>query len=264
MSGNDRRRGMVLQERDRHLLREMATAGVIDREQAKLLGGFHSTTRVNTRLLTLTQAGLLRRFRLGTLAGAAKSLYSLSEKGAQLVGVPYRGLRRRNDETLVADFFVEHQLAINEVYCALKYRPIPVPGVIFDRWIAFHEPLTPRLRLIPDGYTELRVPAETVAMFLEIDLGHESLRVWTEKVRNYLQLAMSGEHERLFGQSRFRVLVIAHSERRMQSIRRTVAPMIDKIFWFSSIEAIHREGLWEAIWFRPTGNARQRLIEQTL
>jgi hypothetical protein len=263
MSGNDRLRGMILQERDRHLLRELAVARVIDREQAKMLGSFHSTTRVNTRLLRLTQAGLLRRFRLGTLAGAAKSLYSLSEKGARLVGVPYRTLRRRNDEALVADFFVEHQLAINEVYCALKYRPIPVPGVVFHRWIAFHEPLTPALRLIPDGYAELRLPTETIAMFLEIDLGHESLRIWKEKTRNYLQLGMSGEHERLFGQSRFRVLVITHSERRMQSIRRTVAPMIEKIFWFSSFEAIRRDGLWGSVWFRPTGNTCQRLIEQT-
>ena len=35
---------------------------VIDREQAKCIAGFGSTTRVNIRLLALTRAGLLRRF----------------------------------------------------------------------------------------------------------------------------------------------------------------------------------------------------------
>src|SRR5205085_9449184 len=94
---------------------------VIDREQAKLVAGFGSTTRVNARLLPLTRAGLLRRFFLGTTAGGAKALYSLSERGARLVGVPETGPRRRNDEAIVADFFVEHQLATNEVYCAAKY-----------------------------------------------------------------------------------------------------------------------------------------------
>jgi len=75
---------------------------VADREQAKCVGGFGSTTRINTRLLALNRTGLLRRFFLGTTASGRKALYSLSKRGAELVGVPYRGLRRGNDETVVA------------------------------------------------------------------------------------------------------------------------------------------------------------------
>src|SRR5882724_6960630 len=117
-----RQHGMVIQSRDRHLLHELAVMRVIDREQAKIVAGFTSTTRANARLLALTRAGLLRRFFLGTIAGGAKALYTLSEKGARLVGVPENGPRRRQDEAVVADFFIQHQLATNEVYCALKYR----------------------------------------------------------------------------------------------------------------------------------------------
>ncbi len=94
---------------------------------------------------------------VSSLSGG-KALYALSEKGAQLAGVPLRGPRRRQNETLVADFFVEHQLAINDVYCALKFGAIPVAGVSFRRWLAFHEPITEELRLIPDGYVELATP----------------------------------------------------------------------------------------------------------
>src|SRR5260370_23416240 len=100
MTGNNRH-GLVLQERDRHLLRELSIMRVIDREQVKCVAGFGSTTQVNGRLLRLTRAGLLRRFFLGTRAGGQKALYTLSTSGAKLVHVPFRGLRRTRDEPLI-------------------------------------------------------------------------------------------------------------------------------------------------------------------
>src|ERR1039458_5972221 len=93
MNGN--RHSMIVQPRDLQLLRELSVMRVLDREQAKIVAGFQSTTRANTRLLALTRAGLLRRFFLGS-GGGRKALYALSPKGAQLVGVPYRGLDRKS------------------------------------------------------------------------------------------------------------------------------------------------------------------------
>jgi Replication-relaxation len=262
MNGNEHH-GMVIQERDRHLLRELAVMRVIDREQAKTVAGFGSTTRANVRLLSLTRAGLLRRFFLGTSGGGKKALYALSAKGAHLVDVPLRGPRRRKDESLATDFFVQHQLIVNHIYCALKYRTSPLPGVTFRRWIAFHQPLTSGLRLIPDGYFELAHPSGIVAMFVEVDLGNESLTVWKEKVRNYLQFALSGESERQFGQSRFRVLVLANSERRMLSIRKVISESTDKIFWFANLDSVNRDGFFAPVWLRPKGDERLPLIQET-
>jgi hypothetical protein len=111
MAGNNRR-GIVIQERDRRLLRELAVMRVIDREQARCVAGFGSTTQVNARLLGLTRTGLLRRFFLGTKSGGQKALYALSRNGAMLVDVPFRGPRRAQDQVLVADFFITHQLSI--------------------------------------------------------------------------------------------------------------------------------------------------------
>ena len=136
-------------------------------------------------------------------------------------------------------------------------------GVICRRWIAFHQPLTSGLRVIPDGYFELATPLGIVAMFLEVDLGNESLTVWKEKVRNYLQFALSGECERQFGQSRFRVLILANSERRLLSIRKAVSVATDKIFWFASLEAIDRDCLFAPVWLRPKGEERLPLIQET-
>lgn len=261
MNGNEHR-GMVIQERDRQLLRELSVMRVIDREQAKVVAGFGSTTRANARLLLLTRAGLLRRFFLGTKAGGAKALYTLSLKGARLVGVPESGPRRRQDEAVVADFFIQHQLATNEVYCALKYGERTPAGIVFSRWMVFPKKPVPGLRLIPDGYVELGTPSGIVAAFLEVDLGHERLRVWQDKVRNYLDLAVTGNFEREFKQERFRVLVVADSRRRLDKIREAVLTVTDKIFWFATFESIRRQGTFAPIWQRPKGEEPQLLFRE--
>jgi len=200
--GNNRH-GIVLQDRDRKLLAELSVMRVIDREQAKRIAGFGSTTRANIRLLRLTRAGLLRRFFLGTVGGARKGLYALSPHSAKLLDVPYRGPRRGQDQTVVADFFVLHQLRINDIYCTVKCNPLP-EGAAFVRWLSFHEPLSKDAALIPDGYAEIAVPDGTFCAFLEVDRGHESRSVWQRKVTAYLNFAVSGAFDRQFHQPRFR------------------------------------------------------------
>jgi hypothetical protein len=252
---------MMIQPRDLALFRILALLRVATREQLKAACGFGSTTRVNARLLALVRAGLLRRFFLGSGAGR-KALYALSEKAAQLADVPLRGPRRKQDEMLVADYFVEHQLAINDIYCALRFRTIPANGVPLRRWMGFHETITPTLRLIPDGYMEFATPAGTIAAFLEVDLGHESLTVWKEKTRQYLQLAISGEFTRRFGQSRFRVLVVLNSLRRLRSVRSAVAGLTEKIFWFATLDAVRGDAFFGPVWFRPAGDNPQLFIQE--
>jgi|HubBroStandDraft_4_1064222.scaffolds.fasta_scaffold103109_1 hypothetical protein len=252
-SGN-KKGNVLVQERDRRLLRELSLFRIIDREQAKVVAGFHSTTRANSRLLALTKAGLLKRFFIGTTAGGKKALYYLSSAGANLVQVQNRSPRRRADEVVVMDFFVNHQLGINEIYGMLKYHPIPIDGATFVRWEAFYQPIDIQRSLIPDGYVEIQTPAKPIAAFLEYDLGHENLTVWKAKTRSYLRYAKSGEFERAFHQPQFRVLVVATSDRRVEAIRRAVGEITDKIFWFCTMDALRHEKFWSASWLRPRSN----------
>lgn len=256
-------KGIVIQERDRELLRELGHLRVIDREQAKIVGGFGSTTRVNARLLALTRAELLKRFFLGTSFGGAKALYTLSGKGARLVGVPLRGPHRRKDETVATDFTVQHQLTVNEMYCTLKRGGLP-QGIQFRKWESFFGPIIEGLRLIPDGYVELETPSGALTAFLEIDLGHEHGPVWKEKVARYLQFALTDTPEAKRFHRPFRVLVILPTERRLLWVRRAVAEKTDKIFWFASLESIRRDGLFAPVWRRPTGEERLPLIKETI
>jgi hypothetical protein len=265
MTGTKRKRGrrpgLIVQARDMELLSQLWIMRVADRAQLMITAGFTSITRINARLLALTRAGLLRRFFIG-FGGGQKALYSLSAKGAQLINVPLRGPRRRQDELLVADFSVVHQLTINAVYCNLRFCPIPLPHVQFSKWIAFTEPVAEELPLIPDGYAEMRTPVGIDASFIEVDLGHEALSVWKEKTRNYLQLAASGEFARRFEQSRFRVLILANSARRLQAIRAAVCEITEKIFWFAALDEARGEKFFAPVWLRPTGNNHQPLFEQ--
>jgi hypothetical protein len=244
MAGTKQQRVVVLQNRDRHLLEELALMRIIDRDQAKVVAGFRSTRRVNDRLLALTRAGLLKRVPLGS---SEQTAYALA------------GTSLQPTNTIPAVLFVRHQLAINAVYLMAKYRAVPA-GARLLRWVRFDEPLSKTLPLIPDGYFEVQSGAQVRPMFLEVDLGTEALPVWQKKAQLYLQLALSGEFTKIFGQSQFRVLVVANTERRMQNIRATVAKSTDKIFWFVSQETIQRTGLWSPAWLRPQGDQRQSLL----
>ena len=245
---------LVVQVREKYLLAELAKMRVVDREQARVVGGFPSVNVVNRRLLALTRAGLLRRFFIGTETGWKKSLYSLSPSGAKLVQVPYRSPRRRADEMLTIDFAVYHQLGINEFYCALKYHPIPLTDTRLVRWEIFQCPIDSQSSLKPDAYLQVQSPQTTLAAFLEFDLGHENLVIWKTKVHKYLRYAVSGEFERGFHQPQFRVLVVTNSDRRRETLRKATAAITDKIFWFTTTDSIHRQGFWSPMWLRPRGD----------
>jgi len=256
MAGNSH---VIVQPRDRGFLRELAVLRVVDHGQARSVAGFGSTSRANKRLLKLVRAGLLRRFFLGS-GGGRKALYSLSEKGALAVDVPFRGLRRKQGSVVAMDFFVEHQLAVNTVLCAARFEKSRLPEVQFVHWMGFHTPIAPELRLIPDGYVEFRMPSGNAALFLEVDLGTESQKVWQEKTRQYVQFAVSGAFRRIFGHDRFRVLVVANSARRLESIRKTVSGVTQKIFRFATLDDA-RTKFFGPVWLKPVGPGQETLFE---
>jgi hypothetical protein len=256
MAGNNH---LILQPRDRTFLHELAILRVVDHKQARLVAGFGSTSRANKRLLKLVRAGLLRRFFLGS-GGGRKALYSLSEKGALAADVPFRGLRRKQGAVIAMDFFVEHQLAVNGIFLAARFEKSPSPEIRFTHWLGFHVPIAQELRLIPDGYVEFATPSGVTTLFFEVDLGTESQKVWQEKTRQYVQLAVSGTFRRTFGHDRFRVLVVANSARRLESIRKTVAGVTQKIFRFATLDDA-RTKFFAPVWMKPVKSDAETLFE---
>jgi hypothetical protein len=186
-----RRRGVVLQGRDRHLLRELGLMRIIDRQMTMVVAGFGAKTQVSLRLLELTRAGLLRRFFVGTIGAGRKAVYTLSAKGADVVSAQLVGINRPDGKLVTGDRFVEHQTAINEIYLAVKYKPLPA-GARLIRWHIFRQSISEAIKITPDAFFEIGTGDTIRPAFLEVDLGTEALKIWEQKTAYYLQLAVSG------------------------------------------------------------------------
>jgi Replication-relaxation len=252
--------GTIITARDLLLLRTLVLARVLNGEQVKTIGGFPSVRRTNRRLLKLVRAGLLKRWFVGTASGGQKALYGLSPRGANLIGETTRGLIPWKQDALITNSqFIAHQQAVNAVFIRARFHPLPV-GFTCERWMSFREVLSPSVPLVPDAYFEIVQQGSIQPMFLEVDLGTESSRVWKRKVELYLKLALGGEFERTFQGKRFRVLVVLHSQRRLEAIRRTVAKRTEKLFWFSTEDELAAHGLSSPIWLRPAGTQRIPLL----
>jgi len=252
--------GTIVTSRDLDLFRALAIARVLDSEQVRIVSGFTSLRRTNRRLLKLVRAGLLRRWFVGNISGGQKALYGLSASAASLIGHSRQGLVRLPPESLITNSeFLAHQQAVNEVFLLAKYKPLP-SGISCQRWLNFREPLSPSVPLMPDGYAELVQSGVVHPMFVEVDRGTETSRVWRRKVELYLKFALNGDFERIFREKRFRVLVLLHSARRMEGIRRTVAERTEKLLWFSTQDQVVLKGLCGTIWLRPIGTERIPLL----
>ena len=255
MTGN-RPRSILLTDRDRALFQALGDARLLDREQIQSLLNFGSITRANDRLHRLCAAGFLLRHFLGTRAGGRKAIYSLSSRGADCIqlGKLWK-LQRAKDELLVGEPLVEHLLAVN--WCWIWMRIGTDCGLV--RFVRFNQPILPAIPLIPDGYAELGKSA-IQSVFLEVDLGTESSRVWGTKTTQYLNLAVSGQFSQMFHQQRFKVAVVCTSERRLQSLRRAVRTRTTKLFFFSLLSNIKRDGFMGAHWLRPEGDSSGSIV----
>jgi hypothetical protein len=259
MNGNEAVR-VVVTPRDLRFLQTLTEAKLLDREQFQVVAGIQRVNRANDRLLRLYSAGLLRRHFTGTIAGGRKALYSLSTRGAKLIGKEkVWKFQHPEDELLIGDGFAAHQAAVNRIWMEAKYQhPASAESL---RWITFNEPLTEAIPLVPDGFFSFRIYGETRAHFLEVDLGTESGKVWERKVELYVKLATSSDVlAQLFGLSRFRVLVTAPTERRLNNIRAIVRKHTNKLFFFLDFKTINCDGIFRARWARPSGEERQSLI----
>lgn len=257
MAGNNKH--ATITERERQLLKDLGVLRIVDREQAKVVTGYRSTTRINVHLLKLVRAGALKRFYVGIGPGTKKAVYCLSAGGARLVGASFRRVRIESDSIVGAEVFLEHRFRINEVALALKYKSRPV-SVESTEWVEFNTAISPICGIIPDAYIQLNTDVEVKSLFLEVDLGTETTRIWTKKVVQYLKLATTGEFSRYFGRPTFRVVVLSTSPKRIETIRRAVADQTNKVFFFSTFDEFKRAGFWAPIWLRPEGVQKHALL----
>lgn len=250
MAGNSKS-SVVLQERDLRLLETLESMRVVNREQAKVVGGFRSTRRANDRLLLLTRAGFLKR----AFLGSREAVYWRADR-------PQNGRKANLEGGTVepAALFLRHRLEINRLRLLVEYSGLPSRDWWFGSWRSFDKPISATMPLIPDGYFELSSRAGSRAIFVEVDLGTEAVPILARKARLYLQLATSGEFQQLFNRTQFRVLLITTSLRRLEHIRAAIANVTDKIFWLGTLDLVAPDRFWTNSWHRPTGDQLQTIL----
>ncbi|HET9283730.1 MAG TPA: replication-relaxation family protein [Candidatus Angelobacter sp.] len=244
MNGNNH---IIVQHRDVEILRAVSVLRAIDRMQAMKIGGFGSVCRVNATMLRLVRAGLLNRFFLGVGVGSKKAIYTLSQKGAAVAGVPHRRFRRKQDALYSGDLFLEHQLLLNDIYLSLHKNG---NSVSIQNWKTFESTL-PSSSVIPDAYFEFKTADAIKPVFLEVDKSTESKKIWKKKAASYLSFALSGSFEKHFGHAQFRVAVVTTGQVQLKRIWAAVSEQTSKVFWLTTFDDIKRLGFLSAIWLRP-------------
>jgi len=111
----------------------------------------------------------------------------------------------------------------------------------------------------PDGFFRLTIGGGVVAVFVEIDLGTESIqRRFKHKISTYRTYAKSGQFLSKFGQKRFRIMTVTTSERRIANLGLVAAEFnASEVFWFTTRDQLLATGdfLSASIWQRPPSKA---------
>lgn len=256
---------LALQERDRQILIGVHKYRLLSREQVQALFGFHSLTRINVRLRKLFDAKFLDRIFLPAFWGSPKAYYCLGMRGIEIVAETTDNdileiKKERRQILKVREMFLRHQIAVNDSMIIFELMAKKLPNFQPEMHIAKVEIHSSTLLTInsnfhklfkPDGYVAFRYQDKIYTLFLEIDLGTESLKIIQQKIGTYFNFGFSGEYQQIFGHKYFRVLFICSSQERLKNIKKVIEQQTDKMFWLAEIDKISVETIFSSIWQRP-------------
>jgi hypothetical protein len=184
-------------------------------------------------LKSLAEQDILRRRqrRIGGMrAGSASYIYSIGAKGARLVS-PQRIHYYIEDPS---DYFMEHTLALTELYVMLHEQSRTGKFEILDIqteptcWRNFTTLASGKQSLRPDMYVRLSVGNDELSYFIELDRGTSHTPSLLKKLHTYESYYMSGKEQRatqVFPQ----VLWIVPSSKRQAMLMELCKPLNEHI-----------------------------------
>src|SRR3989344_2411871 len=220
---------LKLQPRDNALLRDVADFRFLNTEQVLALhpGGKRNLLR---RLTSLFQHGFLDRPEKQSSAQLTSShlVYSLGRKGAEQLSKDAEereGIYRRLREAEQTLPLMAHALMISQFRVCLTLAA-KTHGTKITRFTQGYD-LKDMLRdvhgenpsLVPDAFFTLEDKDEVINFFLEADRGTMTTERFVNKLKTYWSWRSDERLKEKLRLSRFRVLTIAPSERRSDSLR---------------------------------------------
>jgi hypothetical protein len=266
---------IFLQPRDREIMVAVYSYRMLTRTQIERLFNFKCTRRVNSRLRKLYDHHYLSRNFLPTIRGSAKAVYYLGTKGVSLVaeelGIDLNLIKRKCKSTSkLSELFLSHTLELNDIRIAFSLGLENQPKMELERWIndndckqeyrsaGLGKEVIRRFR--PDGYFRFWYQGKLYSFFLEHDRSTMTLGRFTSKVQSYIDFDVMGYYRQRFGVKFYRVLVITKTCERLYNLKKAVEIVTDKLFWFTTLEQVTPNTVFDQIWQRVGRNEYYPLI----
>ena len=248
---------LSLQPRDVELLRLLLSRfGLLTRQQICQLFPERGLRRTNRRLRLLITAGYLsRRSPTGYLIQRVP-IYGLGPKAFEALNLDPRDsalVARRKQAAHLADRALPHFILTNAAHIKFLATEREDPDFKLITWIPGYDSLWNHLAeydfpLRPDAYLEYQKDGLVFPSFLELDRGTERAPRLHEKLAAYDEYATGGGFTAQFGRERFRVLFIAPTARRRDTLLAAVARYQLDLFWIATFDDFSTHHLFNSLW----------------
>lgn len=275
MKTTTRADGIVLQDRDRSLIRILAEEfRILNREQIGELFPMGSVARLNFRLKRLRDAGYLSSRVVAELGAATQLAYYLGPRAVDLFPDPteQRAVAAiRSQAAQLAPSGLAHRMLVDSIHIRFLTAARAYPNYKLLTWVDQYSPWWAEMRdygvtVQADGYGEYLMLLHFDSLFtffLEVDRGTEGGKVIQQKIARYVEYAASGAYEQQFAARPFRVLFVTESERRMKTLTDMASAQTDKTFWITSWERFKHAKLLDSYWLRPRHEGSHSLLSHS-
>lgn len=200
---------MIVTDRDREFVRDLAFSHVLSRDQVIRLGYFSSVTRANTRLRELRGIGLVRRL---NSAFHQQSLYVAGPKAKYATSPQVARLLAGRTES---PRFLQHALTVTNIRLAMWDRG--AHGWRFEQQLKRKFEYAGRTHEVrPDGLTY----TDDGLLVIEADMGQVAMKKVQDKLRAYSLFLESLECVRLWDTHGFSILTVTPYPDRAKAMRK--------------------------------------------
>jgi hypothetical protein len=263
---------MRVMDRDIALLEYVGRYRFLHSQQVCWLFPGDSRQNLKIRLRKLYHNGFLDRVQFPTLTLNDPFIYSLTERGAQLIaetkGIERGEVRWKRHLTDVEPSHIKHLLAINDLLISFrmalgKAREV---GQIADYRVYRGDPRQHRIRIqkmdatghrrelsvVPDVILLIQsLSGEYGVFFLEVDRGTMGLESWGKKVPVYLEYIASSALYQDWHSRWAILLTVTTTERRLLSLASKTAELGGRRgCWFTTEDQLEPDSALAAQWVR--------------
>jgi hypothetical protein len=261
-------------ERDVKFLRSLLTYRFLTIEQYYWLFPDASKQKLQTRLKLMFHHKFLNRALLPVSKSANKMIYSLTEKGAQLIaemdGIGRDEVPWSRHLNKVTPTHINHLLTINKVLIAYRaaLAEAEAKGEVESFKVIRAESKRNRLAVtmrdadgrrrqasvVPDAILPIIFKGRNYGLFfIEVDRATMTTKRWQDKVAVYREYARSPDLKKKWQANWFILLTVTTSARRIDSLASaTIQAGGKRGYWFATFEQVAPDTAMGKLWTRAS------------